>query len=250
MLTTERSATIEELRARKLFKDIPINTIREVLHEGGVSILRLPQGAYLNLRRNNSSYVYIIISGYLELRLDSQLIRKGRSFLLGFRGPEQLVGEIGAVAKEPEKILIKAHESCLLMEIPSETLSMAAEMDGRIYRNIASLLMEKVFQERKRIEISQMPQGEAQVAQTLLTFLDERGSEAGNGKGRIIKGIIRQSDIADYIGCDRTTVAKRLSLLKKRGIIEYATAGRNASQRITIRNLEMLKKIIPVKTMT
>jgi CRP-like cAMP-binding protein len=241
MPSIERAATIEDLHARKLFRDVPVRTIRKLLDKWKVNIAGLQPRTSLKFQRNNIEYVYLIISGYLEVRAESQLIKKGKNFLVGFRGPEQIVGEMKAIAKEPLETLITAQEACLLIEIPAEALSWAAELDLRIYKNIAALLVEKVSQERKRTEVIQMRQGEAQVAQTLLNFLDERGAEGERRK--TIKGTIRQSAIADYIGCDRSTAARNLSRLKKRKIIEYPSPGRNIASRVTINDLTELKMI-------
>jgi CRP-like cAMP-binding protein len=238
----ERPATVEDLRPRKLFRDVPQRVIKKLMQEGEVKVLSLQSRLNLKLRRDSVEYLYIIISGHLEVRLDSQLIKKGKNFLLAFRGPDQVVGEMRAITKERGEAVIKTCESCELIEIPSDALILVAETDWRIYRNIAAILVEKTFQERKRIEVIQMPEGEAQVAQALLNFLDERGIEAGTVKEKRIRGILRQSDIADYIGCDRTTVAKRLSSLKKRKVIDYPDSGRNNSQKITICNLPLLQR--------
>jgi CRP-like cAMP-binding protein len=242
-MTNEGQVTIEDLRPRKLFRDVPKRIIKSLLSRGEIKFLKFNSRTPLRLRRDNIEYLYIIISGYLEVRLDSQLIKKGESFLIAFRGPEQVVGEMRAIAREPGEASIRACGNCELIEIPSEAITYVAKMDWRIYRNIAEILIDKTFQERKRIEVIQMPEGEAQVAQALLNFLADRGSEIGKWKGEKIKGVLRQSDVADYIGCDRTTIGKRLHKLKKRKIIDYPDSGRNSAQRITICNQAKLVEV-------
>lgn len=243
LMNCELPVSADDLYVRKLFRDIPSNIINSLLAAGGVKFLSLESRAPLKLRRDNTEFIYIIVSGYLEVRMDSHLIKKGNSFLIAFRGPEQVVGEMQAISKESHEASISACGSCELIEIPTEALTRVAEIDWRIYRNLAGILIEKTFQERKRIEVIQMPEGKAQVAQALLIFLSERGSESGDGKGQKINGVLRQSDIADYIGCDRTTVAKRLRDLKRRKIIAYPNSGRNSDPRITICDNALLEKI-------
>src|ERR1044071_8830567 len=165
MLNIVRPAIVEDLRERKLFRDVPVKIVRKLLRKGNVSLSRLQPGAALKLRRDNVEYIYIIIAGYLEVRMDSQLLKKGKSFLLAFRGQEQIVGEMKVIARESSEAFIRAIEPCQLIEIPTESLTLIAETDRRIYRNIAALLIEKTYQERKRTEVIQMPEGEAQVAQ-------------------------------------------------------------------------------------
>jgi len=179
---------------------------------------------------DEADYLYLIRSGYLEVRLYSSLIKKGKSFLLAFRGPDQIVGEMSAIARHPSVAFISCSEPCQLIQIRSAALERAAEMDWRIYRNIASLLIDKTLQERKRIEVSLMNEGEAQVAQALLNFWQERGADPRPEGGRTIRGILRHRDVADYIGCDRTTAAKRLGELKKEKIIWYPSRGNHPHQ--------------------
>lgn len=234
-MTDERSVTVEDLCARKLFSDVPKRVLKSLLKSGSIRLVNLKSGKSVELRKKNSEYVYVIVSGYLEVRIDSRLIKKGDSFLVAFRGPEQVVGEMSTIAKEPGEARIRACGPCVLIEIPADDLTRAGKMDWRIYKNLAEILAEKTFQERKRIEVIQMPEGTAQVAQALLIFLKERGAETADTRRRMkIKGVLRHGDVADYICCDRTTVAKRLRSLKKEKIIDYPDTGRNHSQRITI----------------
>jgi CRP-like cAMP-binding protein len=238
-----RPATACDLRSRKLFTEVPESVIENLLDRGDVKFTRLPARVQLKLRRDGMEYLYIIVSGYLEVRLRSTLIKKGEDFLLAFRGAEQIIGEMRTIAKEPGGAFIIASEPCELIEIPSESLISVAETDWRIYRNIARLLIEKTFQERKRTEVIQMREGEAQVAQALLNFLEERGVEGGSRSGKKIRGVVRQIDVANYIGCDRTTVSKRLRSLKEQAIIDYPEPGRRVVQGITVRSLPRLKKV-------
>lgn len=238
-----RPATPKELRGTELFRDVPQTLIGRLLQEGEVKVTTLQPQTPLTLRKGKKEYIYIIVSGYLEVRLDSTLIKKGKSFLLAFRGPDQIVGEMSAIAREPGIAFISASEPCELIQISSNALAVLAERDWRIYRNIAGLLVKKTLQERKRIEVSLMTEGKAQVAQALVNFLDERGADTDSEGAKIIRGIVRQRDIADYIGCDRTTVAKPLGMLKKRGIIGYPDQGHHVPHRFKVYNRESLEAV-------
>ncbi|HXQ32957.1 MAG TPA: helix-turn-helix domain-containing protein, partial [Anaerolineales bacterium] len=109
--------------------------------------------------------------------------------------------------------------------------------------NIAGLLIKKTLQERKRIEVSLMSQGAAQVAKALLNFLEERGADKDKDGTEIIRGVVRQRDIADYIGSDRSTVAKPLRMLKERGIIWYPDQGYHKRQRFKVYNKRKLESL-------
>lgn len=243
-LPEDRPATIKDLRSRELFKGVPLWVIKELMRLGGTSVSALESGQVLDLRKRGVEYMYVIVSGYLEVRLYSGLIKKGESFLLAFRGPEQVIGEMRAIAAGgPGTALIRAKERCELIKIPSRALARVAKMDWRIYRNIAELLIKKTYHERKRIEVVHMPGGQAQVAQALLNFLTERGAERVDRDGMKIKGEIQQQDIADYVGRDRCTVSRPMNALKKRGYIDYPDRGSNANKSVKILDESALKEI-------
>lgn len=235
------SPTIKQLAKTKLFQNVSARTLKALVKDGQVKLSTLEARTTLVLRVSDVDYFYVIRSGYLEVRLFSSLIKKGKSFLLAFRGPDQIVGEMSAIARQSSVAFISCSEPCQLIQIRSAALERAAEKDWRIYRNIASLLIEKTLQERKRIEVSLMKEGEAQVAQALLNFWNERGAEAGPEGGKTIRGIVRHRDLADYIGSDRTTVGKHLSQLKKEGIISYPSRGQSPN-RLTILNVPTLER--------
>src|SRR5215207_2248185 len=152
-----RFATVAELRGTELFKDVPDTILEELVQNEKVSLSTLLPQTALTLHKGKTEYIYIIMSGYLEVRLNSDLIEKG-SFLLAFRGPNQIVGEMNAIAPESGVAFISASEPCELIRISSETLASVAERDWHVYRNIAGLLIKKTLQERKRIEVSLMSQ--------------------------------------------------------------------------------------------
>jgi DNA-binding MarR family transcriptional regulator len=86
-----------------------------------------------------------------------------------------------------------------------------------------------------------MKEGEAQVAQALLNFWNERGAETCPKGGKMIRGIVRHRDLADYIGSDRSTVGKHLSELKKEGVIWYPSRGQSPN-RLTILDVPTLQR--------
>jgi CRP-like cAMP-binding protein len=218
--------------------------MRKIVSNAGVALYRIEPQQNLPLRTKTSEYLYIILSGYLEVRLNSSLLKNSESFLLAFRGPGQVVGEMSAVAHEQGVAFISASEPCELIRIPSEALIRVADQYGRIYRNLCMLLVQKTRQERHRIEVSLMSERMAQVAQALINFLDERGADKEADGTRVIHGRLRHTDIANYIGCHRTTVTRPLGSLKQRGIIGYPDQGRpHEPVRFRIRDRRTLEAI-------
>src|SRR5262249_15008478 len=96
-----RPATVKELRATQLFNEVSDRIIRQLVQGKHARISILQPRMPLTLRKGRVEYIYIVLKGYLEVRLNSSLIKKGKSFLLAFRGPDQIVGEMSAIAREP-----------------------------------------------------------------------------------------------------------------------------------------------------
>jgi CRP-like cAMP-binding protein len=240
--TAQRSPTIKQLSKTELFRQVSRSMIRQLLKQKAVRFITLQPEETLPLTDGDEEYIYVIVSGYLEVRLRSDLIKKGDDFLLAFRGPDQIVGEMRAITREPGVAFIGASEPCDLIQISSEALQSIAEEDWHVYRNIASLLVKKTRQERRRIEVSLMQEGKPQVAQALLNFLEERGADTESDNIQIIHGMVRQRDIADYIGCDRSTVAKPLGGLKTNRIIDYPNKGYHVPHPFKIIDRNRLEK--------
>lgn len=241
--TRARALVRRKLADTELFRDIPEKTIDKLLQDGEVKLHNLDPGEHLILRENGIDFVHVILEGHLEVRLNSDLIKRGPNFLLAFRGPNQIVGEMSAIARKPSVAFISTCEPCELIQINSDALERTARKDWRIYRNIANLLVKKTLDERRRIEVWLMSGGLARVAQALINFLHERGGDPTDDGGQEIRGVVRQRDIADYIGCDRTTATKHLSELKKRRIISYPDKGYTEPHRLTIVKLSSLDAI-------
>lgn len=215
-----RSASVNDLKSKELFEEVDEGSLSDLI--GHSKICKLGAHKSLAPTRDGVDYMYVIISGYVAIWLPSHLIHMGESFL-AWRGPEQIIGEMQSIGDKPSEARITTCEPCEFIELRSDILTTVAEGTPRIYRNVARLLMEKLYQERHRAEVIQVTPAERKVAQTLLYLVEERCKKSSVSKSKVygIPGIIHQDEIGAYIGAERETINRILRRFKIDKMITY-----------------------------
>lgn len=235
-----RPAETDDLKATELFEEVDESSLSELV--GHSKICKLGGHKSLSYTRDGVDYVYIIISGYVAIWLPSHLIHVGQSFL-AWRGPGQIIGEMRSITDRTTEARITTCEHCEFIELRSDILTKIAEGTARIYRNVARLLTEKLYQERHRAEVIQISSAERKVAQTLLYLEQERSKTPPGNESREfgIPGIIHQDEIGAYIGAERETINRILRKFKTDNMINYT--GNKHGCEITILDRERLVSI-------
>ena len=215
-----RLAEIDDLKSEQLFAEVNERSLSELI--GHSRICKLGAHKSLSHTRDGVDYMYVIITGYVAIWLPSYLIHVGESFL-AWRGPGQIVGEMRSITDKDTQARITTCENCEFIELRSDILTRVAETTPRIYRNVARLLTEKLYQERHRAEVIQLASAERKVAQTLLYLAQERSKKTPVNKSTVfsIPGIIHQDEIGAYIGAERETINRILRRFKISKMINY-----------------------------
>jgi CRP/FNR family cyclic AMP-dependent transcriptional regulator len=233
---------LEILQNIELFEGIHDDSLRLLISSS--SICRLEIHEKLTPTKNEVDYVYVILTGYVGIWLPSRFRGTSENFL-AWRGPGQIIGEIRVIGDAPSEARITASEACTLLELRSDTLKDVARSAPGIFRNISRLLLKKMYQERHRLEVIQTSTSARKIAQTLLHLADERDTHIQDRlrkEHRIpIPGLVIQDEIGSYIGVKRETVNRKLTELKRRGLIAYQKS-KNGSE-ITILDYDGLLEI-------
>ena len=210
------AATITDLEQAILFQDVDLDTLNRLLQH--CRICQIERRQELCLERRDGKYIYVIRRGYVAIR--SKAFALTWDNFLAWRGPGQVLGEIEILSQKPNSPIIKATDPCELIEIRAKPFLSVADSSPFIYRNLARLIVEKNVHAWRRSEIIQIPLSSAlrRIARTLMMLIEERGYDEGS---RIIKGSIRQIDIAGYIGTRRETVMENMAELREAGILRY-----------------------------
>lgn len=230
-----RPATIDDLKCRELFRGVDSTALGEIAKHSRICTLHAQQRLYLT--REQVDYIYIILSGYVVIWTLSQFTVEEETFL-AWRGPEQIIGEMKAVAEaQPEPRIITCG-TCDFIEMRSDKFMDVANGSVQIYRNLTRLLVKKMEHERCRSEIIRMSPAKRQVAQTLLHLAHERcGKDRLSNVNEIdIPGIIHQDEVAGYVGVERETINRNLSELKKENAITYFKSMKGSPIKILDKN--------------
>jgi CRP-like cAMP-binding protein len=235
-----RPAAIDDLKYRELFEGVDSVALGEIAKHSMIFTLGAQERLYLT--REHIDYIYIILSGYVAIWINSQFTDEEETFL-AWRGPEQIIGEMAVVADAQPETRIITCGSCDLLAMRSDTFTDLATGWTPIYRNMARLLVMKMKHERCRSEIIGMSPASRQVAQTLLHLAHERcrGDKLSEVNELEIPGIIHQDEIAGYVGVKRETINRELSKLKKRNTIAYVKSTKGSP--IKILNKRTLERI-------
>jgi len=172
--------------------------------------------------------LYAIIEGYTVIWCETEVLKYDK-FFISFRGPGDLLGEIGIVSPNRHRVHIRATDDCTLIELPPNILK--ARTESSIYQNLSAILAKKIYLERLRSEVLSIPAGIRRVALTLYNLLsdDFRGSipvhvtiRGTDYEGQRLKGTIRPRDIAGYVAATDRTVYRHLSRLEQNGLVHVS----------------------------
>jgi CRP-like cAMP-binding protein len=169
---------------------------------------RYERGRQLMQQGVHEDFVLAITAGWVVVRADAA---NGRSLILGFCGPEDLVGELAALDGRPRSATVSTLtpvEACLLSgarfhgflkDHPAASVAVLRGMALRL-RAISS----------HRQDLGTLPV--LQRLARLLLSLDEEAKDAVTGR-------LSQQELATAIGATRESVAKALAALRDRGVL-------------------------------
>ena len=161
---------------------------------------------------DRSNFVVVIINGRIKIVSTSA---QGAESLLSVRGPGSLVGELAALDDAPRLA------SAVVLE-PASTLVVTADQfrDFLAQRPGAALELAKTLIERLRESDRRRAEfGSYDVTRRLAALLLELSSGEPRRRGRV--GIeLSQHELAGMIGASRESVARALTTLRGRGLVE------------------------------
>ena len=161
---------------------------------------------------DRSNFVIVIIRGRIKIVSTSA---EGAESLLSVRGPGSLVGELAALDNAPRLA------SAVVLE-PATTLVVAADQfrDFLAQRSGAALELARTLIERLRESDRRRAEfGSYDVTRRLAALLLELSSREPARRGRA--GIeLSQHELAGMIGASRESVARALTTLRGRGLVE------------------------------
>lgn len=236
----KRKATEKDLNDTFLFTGA--ESLIDPFTDGNSYVCTLEMGQKMELTRNGVEHIYIITKGHLRLCIQNP--RTSEEIFIAWRNPGQILGEMSPLAGEPKPVIIEASTDCEFVEIPSQLFLQQAERTHILYRNLVILLIQKTYEERQRSELLQSFKADRRIIYALLKLHKERGFVVDSDGHQVIKGVLRQKDVAAFVGLRRQSSGKYFKELEKNGLVECAEPGHNRAT-IKIKNIEGLREKCP-----
>lgn len=188
-------------------------------------------GEVLMREGDPSDRVVAIIQGRVKVTVATS---RGPTAVLGFRGPGDVVGEIGALSGRPRGTTVTAVEDLELWSVPAPDFNHRLRADPALMLLLMAQLSARLADADRRNAEHLTSDTTARVARRLLVLAEQYGVD--DGTGRRITLPLTQDELAGLAGSSLEAVAKALRVLRAAGWIE---TGR---RELTIRDLDALRQ--------
>lgn len=181
---------------------------------------RIAVGTRLFREGDGSAVVFALTRGHVKVVRTGE---EGRETVLGFRGPGDLLGEVGAVNGGPRSASALALEPVTARVVPAPAFVDFLRSTPRASFALVRMLSVRLADaDRARTEYGGSDVG-VRLARRLLE-LAAMGAE-DDPEGVRIALPLTQDELAGWIGCSREAVARALSELRREGLVR---SGRRA----------------------
>lgn len=173
------------------------------------------RGSLIFTEGQAASGVYLIEKGSVKLTMCSG---RGRSLILGFFGPQAVLGLPAAILGLGHEATAEAVNASTTRFLPREDLLRHLRQPGDAGLRAAELLSEMVYSTLRDVEAYWLIDSvEQKLARFPLSLCPEQNSSR---EPLHLPLELTHEDISQRIGVSRETVTRSLSRLKKRGILE------------------------------
>jgi CRP/FNR family cyclic AMP-dependent transcriptional regulator len=174
-----------------------------------------PRGCVIFHSGDDSAGVLVVLEGRVKIAAPGA---DGRDAVLGFRGPGDLVGELGAIEGGRRSASVAALE-------PVAALALAASDFQRLVATrpgIAAVLLKVLAERLREADLSLAAFGAhdvlGRVARRLVELCDRYGSSGDAGVAITLP--LTQDELAGWTGSSREAVSKALNTLRGLGWVE------------------------------
>ena len=194
---------------------------------------RYRAGAAIFMEGDRSDFVVLLKEGRVKV---FRTTTEGREPFLAVRGPGDLVGELAAIDGdlEPRVATVVAMEPVVAQVIPAiEFIDFVAARPRVSLALLRSLTGRLRAADRRRVEFGGYDTSH-RVANLLVEMAEEHGVVEGDGLRIDVN--LSQDELAGMIGASRESVARALSRLRSRGLVQTRRRG------ITVIDLAVLRE--------
>lgn len=190
-----------------------------------------PEGSLVFFDGDPATFVVIVLSGKLKLTRSAV---DGRSILIEFRGAGDIVGELGAIDREPRSATVEVSSAVEALVVPADRFRELLSDRGGVALAVLSTVTERLRESSRRRLESGTSDAVTRLAGRLVELAEQQSPTAVDDL--VLDSALTQQELAEWIGVSRDAVVLALRQLRELGWIE---TGR---QRIRIRDLEALRR--------
>ena len=183
----------------------------------GARRLELAPGKILFSRGDVGDGCYWLEEGRVKVTIASP---RGQQRILALLGPGAIIGEIAMIDGLTRTATVEAIEPCKLLFVSRVSFQQWLDGSPELQTYLVKTLVARLRQADEESAAASFLSGRARVARALLHLASHLG-EATSGGGRLVlRGTLRQGDLAALAGVTRESVSRTLSDWKRLNIVE------------------------------
>lgn len=191
---------------------------------------KLRKGTIIFMEGDPGEAFYFIKSGKVKVYKTTP---DGREHIFTILSDGEVFAEVTLFNDIPYPASAEVLEDVELGMIKNKDLEDLIRTNAEIALQIIKVFSKKLFSSQKKVKELALGDTYMRIAQTLITFAEDHGTE--NGDGIEIRLNISRQELANMIGTARETVSRALSQFKKEGSIDIR------GKIITIKDMQKLK---------
>lgn len=206
---------LSKIRKAALFQNIPDNELEVLLDDVEGIIRHYNKGEIILPTDEHPQFIGVLLEGRIHMVKENT---NGDEILVTIIWPGELFGESFACNKKSISCVtfITEEETTVLM-IPFQKIISATERDYKAYKqlqvNIIAMLAEKNMRLMQKIGIV----SQKTLRDKILAYLQMQVQEQGTEK---IDIPVSRTVMAEYLGVNRSALARELSLMQKEGLLD------------------------------
>jgi CRP-like cAMP-binding protein len=187
---------------------------RAAFEQSGV-VRRFGSGAVIVHEGDHSDHVLVVRAGCVKVVAS---VRGGGEFVLGLRGPGDIVGELASLDRQPRRGTLSALGPVEALVVPGNSFVRLLSEYKSVSVAVGRVLSGRLG-EADRYRLSASSTGVApRLAQLLLDLADRYGESTPDG-GRWVRLPLTQDDLANCVASSPRSVARILAAWRQAGVV-------------------------------
>jgi CRP/FNR family cyclic AMP-dependent transcriptional regulator len=204
---------VEEFGRVPLFSDLPKQELVDIRQAALIKSCR--RNRFLVVEGDFTEHLYIVLAGKVKASILSPA--NGRETLLAIYSTGDFFGEVSLMDGGASPVNFSVMEDCRLALISRDVFTRLIANDNGILRRILQVYCSQFRNSWEKIRELTCDKVENRLQNALLRLARKHGIQ--DSRGIIINLKISHRELAEMIGATRESVSRRLSQLKKSGVL-------------------------------